>query len=82
MFSTAVISDGVAVISNFFVQLSHPLLLQSMFPYKTYKVITSDSSRSIYTYFNKVALENVLWSLKAIVWWSLKQRIALYSAFQ
>lgn len=40
MFSTAVISDGVAVTSNFFVQLSHPLLLQSMFPYKMYKVIT------------------------------------------
>ena len=30
----------------------------------------------------KVALGIVLWSLKAIVWWSLKQSIALYSAFQ
>ena len=30
----------------------------------------------------KVALGIVLWSLKAIVWWSLKQSIALYSVFQ
>ena len=30
----------------------------------------------------KVALGIVLWSLKAIVWWSLKPSIALYSAFQ
>ena len=29
----------------------------------------------------KVALGIVLWSLKAIVWWSLKQSIALYFAF-
>ena len=45
----------------------------------------------VYTYFNKsvytpisikVALGIVLWSLKAIVWWSLEQSIALYSAFQ
>ena len=30
----------------------------------------------------KVALGIVLWSLKAIVWWSLKQSIVLYSVFQ
>ena len=30
----------------------------------------------------KVALGIVLWSLKAIVYWSLKQSIALYSVFQ
>ena len=30
----------------------------------------------------KVALGILLWPLKAIVWWSLKQSIALYSAFQ
>ena len=30
----------------------------------------------------KVTLGIVLWSWKAIVWWSLKQSIALYSVFQ
>ena len=30
----------------------------------------------------KVALGIVLWSLKAIVWWSFKQSIVLYSVFQ
>ena len=29
-----------------------------------------------------VVLEIVLWSLNAIVWWSLKLSIALYSVFQ
>ena len=30
----------------------------------------------------KVVLGIVLWSLNAIVWWSLKLSIALYSVFQ
>ena len=38
---------------------------------------------NVYTLISKkVALGIVLWSLKAIVWWLLKQSIALYSVFQ
>ena len=37
---------------------------------------------SLYTYFNKGCFGNRALALKAIVWWSLKQRIALYCVFQ
>ena len=36
----------------------------------------------LYTYFNKGCFGNRALALKAIVWWSLKQRIALYCVFQ
>ena len=45
--------------------------------------VLSHFTKSIYTPISiKVALGIVLWSLKAIVWWSRNQRIALYCVFQ
>ena len=45
--------------------------------------VHSHFTKSIYIPISiKVALGIVLWSLKVIAWWSLKQRIALYCVFQ